>query len=46
MSTNDKTECSICTKEVVVLERFNGELMCEDCYRDPENQIFDDEEAK
>lgn len=40
-----KTECSICTKEVTVLEDFNGEMMCEACYLDPENNVFDDEKS-
>lgn len=35
-----KTECVVCTKEVEVLDRFNGEMMCEECYHDPKNEVF------
>ena len=38
-----KTECSICAKEIEVLEEFNGEMMCKNCYDDPENEVFTDE---
>lgn len=37
-----KTECAVCTKEIDVLEEFNGEMMCEGCYNDPENEVFTD----
>ena len=37
-----KTECAICMKEIDVLEQFNGEPMCEECYQDPENEVFTD----
>lgn len=35
------TECVVCTKKIDVLEEFNGEMMCEDCYHDEENEVFD-----
>lgn len=35
----NKTECVVCTKEIEVLERFNGEMMCQDCYK--ENEVFE-----
>ena len=38
-----KTECVICTKEIEVLEEFNGEMMCSECYNDPENFVFVEE---
>lgn len=37
------TECAICVKEVEVLDNFNGEMMCQDCYHDPENEVFGDD---
>lgn len=37
----NKTECVICTKEIELLEDYNGEMMCEDCYNDPENEVFE-----
>ena len=30
-----KTECVVCCKEVEMLESFNGEMMCQECYQDP-----------
>lgn len=39
----EKTECVVCGKEVEILEEFNGELMCEECYNDPGNEVFTDE---
>lgn len=39
----NKTECVVCGKEIEVLEQFNGEMMCEECYQNPENEVFDDE---
>jgi len=36
-----KTECVVCTREIKILDSFNGEMMCEDCYTDPENEVFD-----
>lgn len=38
-----KTECAICSKEIEVLAEFNGEMMCQDCYEDPENDVFSEE---
>lgn len=38
-----KTECVICEKEIKSLDEFNGEMMCEDCYNDPDNEVFEDE---
>ncbi len=37
-----KTECAVCGQEIEVLEQFNGEMMCEECYNDPENEVFGD----
>ena len=37
------TECVICTKEIEVLEDFNGEMMCEECYNEPGNEVFTDD---
>lgn len=34
------TECVVCSKEVENLEVRNGEMMCEDCYNNPENEVF------
>ncbi|WP_255408900.1 hypothetical protein [Sporosarcina sp. P34] len=39
----NKTECVVCGIEIEVLERFNGEMMCEECYQNPENEVFGDE---
>lgn len=36
-------ECVVCEKEIELLDEFNGEMMCEDCYNNPENEVFDDE---
>jgi len=36
-----KTECAICGKEIEVLADFNGEMMCEECYNNPENEVFE-----
>lgn len=41
-----KTECVICTKEIEVLEEFNGEMMCPECYHNPENYVFVDERGE
>lgn len=38
------TECVVCEKEIDVLESFNGEMMCEECYHAPENHVFGDGE--
>lgn len=35
------TECVICCKEIELLEVYNGEVMCEECYNDPENEVFE-----
>lgn len=35
------TECVVCTKEIEVISSFNGEPMCEACYNDEENEVFD-----
>lgn len=37
----NKTECAVCTRETEVLERFNGEMMCDACYSEPENEVFE-----
>ena len=37
----NKTECVVCCKEIDVLEHFNGEMMCQECYHNPENEVFD-----
>lgn len=37
----ENIECSICCKEIQQLEEFNGEPMCQGCYHDPENEVFD-----
>ncbi|WP_255407624.1 MULTISPECIES: hypothetical protein [unclassified Sporosarcina] len=39
----NKTECVVCGKEIEVLKHFNGEMMCEECYQEPENEVFGDE---
>lgn len=28
-----KTECVVCEKEIKVLDKFKGEMMCEKCYQ-------------
>ena len=38
----EKTECTVCTKEIDILDKFNGEPMCEECYQDSENEVFTD----
>ena len=38
-----KTECVVCGKTIELLLEFNGEMMCEDCYDNPENEVFTDE---
>lgn len=35
------TECAVCGKEIIALDQFNGEMMCEECYVDPENEVFE-----
>ena len=39
----NKTECVVCGKEIEVLEEFNGEMMCQECYEDPDNEVFTDD---
>lgn len=41
MSEKQTTECVVCMKEIEVLEKFNGEMMCEKCYQDKENEVFE-----
>ena len=38
-----KTECVICEKEIELLLKFNGEMMCQECYDKPENEVFTDD---
>lgn len=33
-----KTECAVCTKEIGVLDKFNGEILCQDCYENYRNE--------
>lgn len=35
-----KTECVVCMKEIELLDEFNGEMMCQECYNDEENHVF------
>lgn len=37
----NKTECVICTKEIKIIDNYNGEMMCQECYNDPENEVFE-----
>ena len=37
------TECVVCGKKIEVLDQFNGEMMCQNCYNDPENEVFTDD---
>lgn len=34
------TECVVCSKEVEILDNFNGEMMCDECYNDDDNYVF------
>lgn len=34
------TECVVCGKEIQVMEKFNGEPMCQECYQEKENYVF------
>lgn len=34
------SECVVCAKEIRVLENFNGEMMCGECYNDEANGVF------
>lgn len=38
----ETTQCVICGKDIEVLDEFNGEMMCKECYNDPENEVFED----
>lgn len=38
-----KTECTVCIKEIEILDKFNGEPMCKGCYQEPENEVFTNE---
>ena len=38
-----KTECVVCTKEIDVMDKFNGEPHCQECYHKPENYVFGDD---
>jgi len=38
-----KTECVVCMKEIEVLDGFNGEMMCQECYHDDDNYVFGDD---
>lgn len=37
----NKIECSICEKEIEILDEYNGEPMCEECYHEEENEVFE-----
>lgn len=37
---SNKTECVVCMKEVNLLDHFNGEMLCKECYNNPENHVF------
>lgn len=39
----EKTECVICMKEIEVMDKFNGEPMCQGCYHAEENHVFGDD---
>jgi len=43
MSEKAITQCVVCEKEIEVLEKFNGEMMCQDCYNNPDNYVFGDD---
>lgn len=36
-----KTQCIVCEKEIEVLDEFNGEMMCQECYHKKENEVFE-----
>lgn len=40
---SNKTECVICTKEIEIMESYNGEPMCQECYNSKENYVFGDD---
>lgn len=35
-------ECAVCERELEQLDKFNGEMMCEQCYTDEDNHVFED----
>ena len=37
---SNKTECVFCGKEIEVMEKFNGEPSCQECYHNEENYVF------
>lgn len=37
-----KTECVVCSKEIEIKDVFNGEMMCQECYINPENEVFEE----
>lgn len=39
-----ETQCVVCGEYVLTLEKFNGEMMCPECYDKPENYIFGEED--
>lgn len=41
MSEKQMTECVVCMKEIEVLDKFNGEMMCGECYIKEENEVFE-----
>ena len=43
MSEKAMTECVVCTKEIEVLDEFNGEMMCQECYHEEDNYVFGDD---
>lgn len=43
MSEKQITQCVVCEKEIEVMEKFNGEPMCQECYHDKENYVFGDD---
>lgn len=43
MMAKNITECVVCCEEVEIIEEFNGEMMCQYCYHEPDNEVFTDE---
>ena len=37
------TECVVCGNEIQLMEKFNGEPMCQECYHAEENYVFGDD---
>lgn len=33
-----RTECAVCTKEIEVIDDFNTEMLCQDCYDNYKNE--------